>query len=199
MKIKKLVSTAVVSAAMAATMAITASAAASADSVVDCAKVAGFQSHNVEQLSNFLEANGSKFESAQFETMCKDIERVANNVIYKYASQEDIAAMDDDAKEALFKKMTEEDRQAIIKACVDAGTDVGVKVTVTKRNDNHGYDVSATIESDDGKKQTTPADNTNPKTGDVNSVNAAAAVMAAISIALAGTGIVVVAKKNREN
>jgi hypothetical protein len=195
-RIAKVVCSAVVSAALAATMAISAAAAVTYKDVVNKAKECGFQDHNVTQLENFLEKN-DKFTDKQYDAMCQKLHDCFDEVISNYNGNP--ASLSNEERAAMFKSMTEEDRQKIIAACIDAGKDFGVKVTVTKRGDNNGYDVTAEYTDAKGDSKKDTADDKNAKTGDVNNVNAVAAVMSAIAIALAGTGIVVVAKKNREN
>lgn len=198
MKLVKKVSAAVMAAALAATMAISASAASYKD-VVDAAKNNGVPLNNVQELENFLTANQKSFSDSEFESMVKDIEKVGTEIIAKHIDLAEIAKYDAAQRRAFYRDvLTEDERLAIVKACVDAGPKYGVTITATKQADK-SYTVSATIKDNEGKKNTTPINNTNPKTGDVNSVNSVAVAMSAIAIALAGTGIVVVAKKNREN
>ncbi|MBR6046131.1 MAG: LPXTG cell wall anchor domain-containing protein [Ruminococcus sp.] len=195
MKLAKKITTAVASLAIAASMSVSAFAAAATwESVVQCAKDCGVQDHNVQQLSNFLEKNSDKFTTEQYVGMCKAIEKTFNDVVFKYLDADTAASsLDNDARTALFKNMTEEDRQAILKALVDTGAEYGVKITTEKRATNDGYDV---IVEFDGEK--TPIDDNKPSpTGET--ANSAAAFVAACAIMLAGTGIVVVAKKNKEN
>lgn len=179
----------------------------------------GVQAFNVQQLANFIEQNGDKFTDEQYAGFIAAINE-AGDIVRTY-TDEDLATMEEADKTALFKSMSADDRQAILDKMVAAGAAAGVTITYTQRSTNDGYDVTATFETtpatpgnDDGgngnndgnqndntapNKQSEKKEDAVAKTGEVNSVNTAAAVMATLVIGLAGAGIVVVAKKNREN
>lgn len=203
MKLVKKVSAAVMAAALAATMAISASAASYKD-VVTAAKNNGVPDNNIQELDYFLSANQAAFSATEFDNMIKDIEAVGKDIIAKHIDLAEIATYSAEQKRAFYRdELTEDERLAIVKACESAGDKYGVKITATKQADK-SYKVSATLKAADKGKDATKVvteagKTTNPSTGDVNSVNSVAAIMSAIAIALAGTGIVVVAKKNREN
>ena len=208
MKLAKRISAAVLSLAMVATMAVSASAATK-DEVVQAAKDNGVQAHNVKQLENFLKSHNDKFTDAERDEMVKAIAD-AGEIVKKYTDK-DLASLEESERDSILSSMTEEDKKAVLDKMVDMGAKVKVKVTYEKSDANFGYDVYATYIGDSGdgstsgtgddngnKQDTTKKDNL-PNTGDVNSVNSVAVVMAAMAIVLAGTGIVVVAKKNKEN
>ena len=201
MKIKKILSAAALSVVMAATMAVSASAA-TANDAVDAAKKAGVQSHNVQQLSNFLEAYSDHFTAAQYDTMVATLQETGDKYVAPIADklfQKAPADLTEDERVAVGRD-PEFDEKGVIDSLVALGDKVGVKVTVTKSTDNIGYDVSAVIPGgDDSKPIVNPADNPVAPTGDAADINAAAAVIAGIAILFAGAGIVVVARKNKEN
>ena len=201
MRLLKKVSAAVVSAALAATMAFSVSAETTTDDVVMAAKNNGVQEHNVKQLENFIFANAEEFNDAQREEMVKAIEE-CGKIVATYTDK-DLATLTEDERGQILHDMKDEDKQAILDKMVAMGAKVNVEVTYKKSDTNFGYDVFATMKKTDNagnesKGGTTKVD-TLPNTGDVNNVNSVAAVMAAMAIVLAGTGIVVVAKKNKEN
>ena len=195
MKLTKKITAVAASLAIAATMSVSAFAAtATWESVVQCAKDCGVQDHNVQQLSNFLEKNADKFTTDQYVGMCKAIEKTFNDVVLKYIETDaTVGNFSTEERTALMHKMSTEDKEAVLKALVDTGAEYGVKITTEKRATGDGYDV---IVEFDGEK--TPIDDDKPAPTGEN-VNNAAVFAAACAIMLAGTGIVVVAKKNREN
>ena len=183
--------------AIAAAMSVSAfAAAATKDTLVQTAKDCGVQDHNVQQLKNFLEKYGDDFTGEQYDDMCKAIEKTYNDIVLKYLPEGKTASeLTNTERTALFKGMKEEDQQAVIKNLKDTGAKFGVTLTVDKRTDGNGYDVTWEY-----KKETSPVDSDKPAdTGDAANVNNAAAFIAAAAMLLAGTGIVVVAKKNKEN
>lgn len=196
MKLFKRVSAVVASAAMAATMAITASAATYQDAV-DAATAAGVQSHNVKQLSNFLEPNKDKFTSDQYDKMIATVKEVSEKYIAPKATElfnKTPDQLTEDEKVEIGKTFTEEDKAAIIQALVDLGASMDVKVTATVSTTNKGYDVSAEFNG-----TTTPVDDPVAPTGETNETSTAVAFASAAAVLLACTGLVVVAKKNRQN
>ncbi|MBR1393660.1 MAG: hypothetical protein IJ561_07475 [Ruminococcus sp.] len=196
MKLFKRVSAVVASAAMAATMAITASAATYEDAV-QAAKDAGVQAHNVQQLSNFLEPNKDKFTSDQYDKMIEAVKSVSDTYIAPKATElfsKKPAELTEDEKVQIGKSFSEDDKAAIIKALVDLGASVGVEVTAEVSNSNIGFDVSAKFNGVE-----TPVDDPVAQTGDAADFNTTIAFVAACAVLLAGTGLVVVAKKNKEN
>ena len=195
MKLTKKITAFAASLAIAATMSVSAFAApANWEGVVATVKACGVQDHNVQQLSNFLEKNQDKFTSEQYGEMCKAIEDTFNNIVTKYLPEGKQAAdFTTDERTSLMHGMDAADKEAVLKALVDTGAKYGVKITTEKRATGDGYDV---IVEFDGEK--TPIDDDKPAPTGEN-VNNAAVFAAACAIMLAGTGIVVVAKKNREN
>ena len=201
MKLIKKVSAAVVSAALAATMAFSVSAETTTDDVIATARENGVQAHNVKQLENFIFANAEEFNDAQREEMVKAIEE-CGKIVATYTDKT-LADLTEDERGQILHDMSEADKKTILDKMVAMGEKVNVEVTYKKSDSNFGYDVFATMKKTDSKgnesKGGTTKVDTLPNTGDVNSVNSAAAVMAAMAIILAGAGIVVVAKKNKEN
>ena len=201
MRLLKKVSAAVVSAALAATMAFSVSAETTTDDVIMAAKDNGVQEHNVKQLENFIFANADQFNDAQREEMVKAIE-ACGEIVATYTDK-DLAQLTEDERGEILNSMTDEDKQKILDAMVEMGKKVNVEITYARSDTNFGYDVFATMkksgeDGNESKGGTTKVD-TLPNTGDVNSVNSVAVVMASMAIILAGAGIVVVARKNKEN
>ena len=201
MRLLKKVSAAVVSAALAATMAFSVSAETTTDDVIMAAKDNGVQEHNVKQLENFIFANADQFNDAQREEMVKAIE-ACGEIVATYTDK-DLAGLTEDERGEILNSMTDEDKQKILDAMVEMGKKVNVEITYARSDTNFGYDVFATMkksgeDGNESKGGTTKVD-TLPNTGDVNSVNSVAVVMASMAIILAGAGIVVVARKNKEN
>lgn len=206
MKLAKRISAAVVSAMIAATMAFSVSAETTVDDVIMAAKDNGVQAHNVKQLENFIFANAEKFDDAQRAEMVKAIEEAG--AIVKAHTDKDLATLTEEERNTILHDLPDDEKKAILDKMVAMGEKVNVEVTYERSDTNFGYDVYATMKKSDsgsgsGKDNdsnggTTKIDNL-PNTGDVNSVNSVAVVMAAMAIVLAGTGIVVVAKKNKEN
>jgi LPXTG-motif cell wall-anchored protein len=202
MKLVKKVSAAVVAAAMAATMAFSVSAETTVDDVIMAAKDNGVQAHNVKQLENFIFANAEHFNDAQRAEMVAAIED-AGLIVKKY-TEKDLATLTEAERDQILSDMADDDKKAILDKMVAMGAKVNVLVTYEKSDTNFGYDVFAKYVGEDGD---TGDDSTGkggkidtlPNTGDVNSVNSVAIVMASMAIVLAGAGIVVVAKKNKEN
>ena len=201
MRLLKKVSAAVVSAALAATMAFSVSAETTTDDVIMAAKDNGVQEHNVKQLENFIFANADQFNDAQREEMVKAIE-ACGEIVATYTDK-DLAQLTEDERGEILNSMTDEDKQKILDSMVEMGKKVNVEITYARSDTNFGYDVFATMkksgeDGNESKGGTTKVD-TLPNTGDVNSVNSVAVVMASMAIILAGAGIVVVARKNKEN
>jgi LPXTG-motif cell wall-anchored protein len=205
MKLIKKVSAAVVSAALAATMAFSASAETTVDDVIQAAIDNGVQAHNVKQLEQFIFENAEEFDDAERSEMVKAIEE-CGLIVAKYTDK-DLAELTEEERNTILKGMSDEDKKTILDNMVAMGAAVDVEITYEKSDTNFGYDVFATMKKssgDSGDKEgdskggTTKID-TLPNTGDVNNVNTVAVVMASMAIVLAGAGIVVVAKKNKEN
>jgi LPXTG-motif cell wall-anchored protein len=206
MKLIKKVSAAVVSAALAATMAFSASAETTVDDVIQAAIDNGVQAHNVKQLEQFIFENAEEFDDAERAEMVKAIQN-SGLIVAKYTDK-DLAELTEEERNTILKGMSDEDKQTILDNMVAMGAAVDVEITYEKSDTNFGYDVFATMKKTadgdgdskggDSKGGTTKID-TLPNTGDVNNVNTVAVVMASMAIILAGAGIVVVAKKNKEN
>ena len=206
MKLIKKVSAAVVSAALAATMAFSASAETTVDDVIQAAVDNGVQAHNVKQLEQFIFENADEFDDAERAEMVKAIQN-SGLIVAKYTDK-DLAELTEEERNTILKGMSDEDKKTILDNMVAMGAAVDVEITYEKSDTNFGYDVFATMKKTadgdgDGKegdsKGGTIKIDTLPKTGDVNNVNTVAVVMASMAIILAGAGIVVVAKKNKEN
>ncbi len=193
MKLAKKISAAVLAVAMAASMVFSASAETTVDDVIMAARNNGVQEHNVKQLENFIFENADKFTDAQRADMVAAIEDAAT-IVKKY-TEKDLSTLTEEERGKILHDMSEEDKQAILDKMVEAGKKVEVDITYKKSDTNFGYDVFATY-----KGKTTPIDDPTPNTGDIATNNSNAAIaIASIAMLLAGTGIVVVAKKNKEN
>lgn len=215
MKVLKTVSSIAVAGALAASMAISASATDYKDAVA-AAEKCGVQDFNVVQLQNFLEANQNYFTSAQYDDMIKDMEALSAKYVAPKAQElgYDVATLTEDQKIEIGKLWTDADKQAIIQDLKDLGTKYNVKVEITQKSKSH-YDVSATIvtsgstnsgstdstgsKSDTSSAAKTVKDDAVAKTGGVEaSSNSSAVAFAGLALLLAGAGVVVVARKNKE-
>lgn len=198
MKLFKRVSAVVASAAMAATMAITASAA-TADDVKAAAQAAGVQDHNVQELVSFLD--GKTFTADQYDKMVKALKDTADKYVAPKAKElgvEDLSKLTEEQKVQIGKSWTEDERTAIIKALTDLGDELGYVVTAEKKTDadHFGYDFTVK-EKESGT--VTPIDDPVAPTGETTETGTAVAFASAAAVLLACTGLVVVAKKNRQN
>lgn len=197
MKLFKKITAAAASVVIAGSMAISASAATWQEAV-QAAKDAGVQDHNVQQLSTFLEANSTYFTAAQYDAMIADLKAVCDKYVKPKASSmfgKEPSALTPAEKEQIGRSWTSDERQAIIDDLVNLGKNYKVTVTVKESTTNVGFDVSAVI---DGAEN--PVNPPIEQTGtESEPVNTAAVVGASAAILLAGAGIVVVAKKNKEN
>lgn len=201
MKLFKKITAAAASVVIAGSMAISASAATWQEAV-QAAKDAGCQDHNVQQLSTFLEANSTYFTAAQYDKMIAKLKEISDKFVKPAANDmgvTDLSTLTEAQKVEIGKKVwSDENRQEIIDALVNLGKEFNVTVTVTKAASNAnyaGYDVSATINGAEN-----PVNPPIEQTGtESEPVNTAAVVGASAAILLAGAGIVVVAKKNKEN
>lgn len=193
----KKVSAVAASVVMAAAMAISASAATYEDAV-QAAKDGGVQAHNVQQLETFLVANKDYFTADQYDAMIADLNAVVDKYVKPLATSmynKAPADLTEDERDALGKKFTEADREAIKKDLIDLGAKYNVTVTVTKSTQNVGFDVSAKI----GEVETPVDPPIQPTGAEASSASALPVAGAAAVVLLAGAGIVVVAKKNKEN
>ena len=207
MKITKIVSAAVVSVAMAATMAFSAAAATTDKDVVAAANNNAVPANNVQQLENFFASHAGRYSEEDFNKMIEAINSVGDT-LKSHISEGALADLSEDQKVELFKGLSEEERQGILTKAKETAKQFGVTLTFEKAD--KGYNVLWVIDAEpatsgtDSKTDTSKAaeagkvDKTVSNTGS-EANNTAAAFMAAMAIALAGTGIVVVAKKNKEN
>lgn len=201
MKIFKKITAAAASVVIAASMAVSASAATWEDAV-QAAKDGGVQDHNVQQLSTFLEANSSYFTAAQYDTMIAKLKEISDKFVKPAANNmgvTDLSTLTEAQKYEIGKTVwSDANRQEIIDALVNLGKEFNVTVIVTKAADSAnyaGYDVSAKINGAENPVNP-PVEQTGTESAPANT---AAVAGAAAAILLAGAGIVVVAKKNKEN
>lgn len=216
MKILKVLSASAVAAAIAAAVTVPASAATTYKDVIEATKACGVQAHNVQQLENFLEANDSYFTSDEYDEMVADMENIRDTYVIPAAEKaglptDDLASLTEDEKILIGAQWSEEDKEAICNDLIELGADYDVTVTITKASESH-YDVTAVINKDDsndsnnsGDSSSKPTDSTKkdsavaPSGGVMQSgSNATAVAFGAVATLLAATGIVVVAKKNKE-
>lgn len=201
MKIFKKITAAAASVVIAASMAVSASAA-TWEEAVQAAKDGGVQDHNVQQLSTFLEANSSYFTAAQYDTMIAKLKEISDKFVKPAANNmgvTDLSTLTEAQKNEIGKTVwSDANRQEIIDALVNLGKEFNVTVIVTKAADSAnyaGYDVSAKINGAENPVNP-PVEQTGTESAPANT---AAVAGAAAAILLAGAGIVVVAKKNKEN
>lgn len=220
MKVLKVLSASAIAAAVAAAVTVPASAATTYKDVIEATKACGVQAHNVQQLENFLEANDSYFTSDEYDEMVADMENIRDTYVIPAAKKaglptDDLAALSEDDKILIGRQWTEADKEAICNDLIELGADYDVTVTITKASESH-YDVTATINKNDSNDSadsnnsgssssssttdSTKKDSAVAPSGGVMKAgsNATAIAFGGIATLLAATGIVVVAKKNKE-
>ncbi|SDA21940.1 hypothetical protein SAMN02910447_02126 [Ruminococcus sp. YE71] len=198
MKFTKVLTASAFAAAIAATMGISASAATWQEAV-QAAKDCGVQSHNVQELSNFLEPNASKFTAAQYDDMIADMKAVSDKYVAPKATElfnKKPGDLTEDEKIQIGKTWSEDDKQAIINDLVALGAKYNVEVTVTKADKAH-YNVSAKMKDGSGTQTTTTSAvaGTGAEAAETGAGNAVA--FAGVALVLAATGAVIVSRKNR--
>ena len=214
MKILKVLSASAVAAAIAASVTVPASAATTYKDAVAAAEECGVQAHNVQQLENFLEANDDYFTSDEYDEMIEDLQGVYEDYVVPAAEAlgYDATSLTEDQKAEIGRSWTEDERNAIIADLQALGADYGVTITVTKSSDNVGFDVYASIDDDDNSGSSSSSSSSSsttdstkkdpavaPTGGDLGTgSNATAVAFGGIATLLAATGIVVVAKKNKD-
>ena len=219
MKILKVLSASAIAAAVAAAVTVPASAATTYKDVIEATKACGVQAHNVQQLENFLEANDSYFTSDEYDEMVADMENIRDTYVIPAAKKaglptDDLAALSEDDKILIGREWTEADKEAICNDLIELGADYDVTVTITKASESH-YDVTATINKTDSNDSADSGDSKSSSSSTTDSTkkdsavapsggvmkagsNATAIAFGGIATLLAATGIVVVAKKNKE-
>ncbi len=220
MKILKALSVSAIAAAIAAAVTVPASAATTYEDVIAATEACGVQAHNVQQLANFLEANDSYFTSDEYDEMIADMENIRDTYVIPAAEKaglptDDLASLTEDEKIQIGAQWTEDDKKAICDDLVELGADYDVDITITKASESH-YDVVAVINKNDSSNaddsgnpssssSSSSTDSTKkdsavaPSGGNMQAgSNATAIAFGGISTLLAATGIVVVAKKNKE-
>ncbi len=198
MKFTKVITASAVAMALAASMSVVASAATWSD-CVQAAKDCGVQSHNVQELSNFLEPNKDKFTSAQYDDMIADLKAVSDKYVAPKATElfnKTPGELTEDEKVAIGKTWSQADKDAIIKDLVDLGAKYNVEVTVTKANEKT-YNVSAKMKDGSGTQITTTSTVANTGNETAESTSGGAIAFAGVALVLAATGAVIVSRKNR--
>lgn len=198
-------------AAIAAMMAVPAFATTYED-CVQAAKEAGVPDYNVQQLSNFLEPNADQFTSDEYDDMIATLNKVRDEYVFPAAQKlfgltdiSQLADLTEEQKEKIRNYWSAEERQAIYDTLVKLGEKYGVTISLTY-NDEYGLadGAAATIKRDsstnkDGGGVTTPLDPPVAATGAAteDTTSNAAPLAAAVTLAVAGLGVVVISKKNK--
>jgi hypothetical protein len=188
-------------------MALSVSATTYKDAV-QAAKDAGVQDINVQELQNFLEANSDRFTSDDYDYMISVVNEVRDTYVAPLAMElfgKTPAELTEEEKTQLGQNWSQADRNAIIGALVDLGDKYDVEVDVDAISKGE-YTVAATVQDDDSSSKTgkgtqvvvTPAVAATGDVADVSGVNTGAVAGAGLALVLAATGVVVVAKKNKE-
>ncbi|MCD7741380.1 MAG: hypothetical protein LUI06_04165 [Ruminococcus sp.] len=215
MRFLRTLSATAVSAILAGTVAISA-CATSYEDVVTAAEEAGVPANNVQELSNFLEANADSFTSDDFDHMIEVVTEVSETYVVELAQElfgKTPGELTEDEKTQLGKYFTTEDREAIIQALLDLGDEYGVEIDVDAISQGE-YSVAASIESDsdDDDSSSASSSSSSGTTAQIVVEDAVAATgasaetevpaetvaIAGIALMLAVTGVVVVARKNKE-
>jgi hypothetical protein len=150
MKLIKSLSAAAVSLVVASAVAVSASATDYTDAV-QAATDAGVQSHNVQELSNFLEPNADYFTSDEYDDMIADIQAISDEYVAPYATDlfdKEPSELTEEEKIEVGKQWSDEDKQAIIADLVALGDKYGVEITVTQESESK-YSVAAAIKDDE--------------------------------------------------
>lgn len=218
MKMLKTISAIAAATVAASALAVSASATTYKDAV-QAAKDAGVQATNVQELSNFLEPNADYFSSDDYDYMISVLNNVRDTYVAPKAQElfgKTPAELTEDEKVEVGKSWSAEDRAAIKSTLVDLGAKYDVEVDVEKLGQEN-YTVEAKIKPKDssssdsnssssgsnssngGGTQTVITDPVAPTGGEVEgSVSAGVVAGAGLAVVLAATGIIVVARKNKE-
>ena len=186
----------------AASMSLSAFAAGSND-VLTTAKDACVPQRYISNLKNYLDSHPSYFKSDDYDYMIKQINDTAEKYLLPkakslFGNDVQLSSLTNDQRKKLYKSLTDNEYNGIIKALKDTCAKFNVKVSVTKR-DTGIYDIK--ILDKDGNvviNTTTGADSNGPLTtgsGAFDTVECAAAV----AILLAAAGIVALNKSNRKS
>ncbi|MEF2797468.1 MAG: hypothetical protein U0M95_05560 [Ruminococcus sp.] len=193
--------TAAAAGAIACTAVLSASAATSQDAI-NAAKSAGVPGIYVQQLENYLKT--ASFTSDQYQLMVDTVSNVSDTYISELAQSmygKTPAELTEEEKTAVGKKLTGDQKQAIINAFVNLGDKVGVKINVDHiSKGNYNIEVAAPSDNSSGSGNTTIVVDTDPvaNTGENETESSAAAAIAAGSLLLTASGaIVILAKKNK--
>ena len=218
MKMLKTISAIAAATVAASALAVSASATTYKDAV-QAAKDAGVQATNVQELSNFLEPNADYFSSDDYDYMISVLNNVRDTYVAPKAQElfgKTPAELTEDEKVEVGKSWSAEDRAAIKSTLVDLGAKYDVEVDVEKLGQEN-FTVEAKIKPKDssssdsnsssngssssngGGTQTVITDPVAPTGGEVEGgVSAGVVASAGLAVVLAATGIIVVARKNKE-
>lgn len=218
MKMLKTISAIAAATVAASALAVSASATTYKDAV-QAAKDAGVQATNVQELSNFLEPNADYFSSDDYDYMISVLNNVRDTYVAPKAQElfgKTPAELTEDEKVEVGKSWSAEDRAAIKSTLVDLGAKYDVEVNINKLG-QEDFTVEAKIKPKDssstdsnssgsgssssngGGTQTVITDPVAPTGGEVEGgVNAGVVAGAGLAVVLAATGIIVVARKNKE-
>lgn len=218
MKMLKTISAIAAATVAASALAVSASATTYKDAV-QAAKDAGVQATNVQELSNFLEPNADYFSSDDYDYMISVLNNVRDTYVAPKAQElfgKTPAELTEDEKVEVGKSWSAEDRAAIKSTLVDLGAKYDVEVNIDKLG-QEDFTVEAKIKPKDssstdsnssgsgssssngGGTQTVITDPVAPTGGEVEGgVNAGVVAGAGLAVVLAATGIIVVARKNKE-
>lgn len=218
MKMLKTISAIAAATVAASALAVSASATTYKDAV-QAAKDAGVQATNVQELSNFLEPNADYFSSDDYDYMISVLNNVRDTYVAPKAQElfgKTPAELTEDEKVEVGKSWSAEDRAAIKSTLVDLGAKYDVEVDVEKLGQEN-FTVEAKIKPKDssssdsnssssgsnssngGGTQTVITDPVAPTGGEVEGcVSAGVVAGAGLAVVLAATGIIVVARKNKE-
>lgn len=218
MKMLKTISAIAAATVAASALAVSASATTYKDAV-QAAKDAGVQATNVQELSNFLEPNADYFSSDDYDYMISVLNNVRDTYVAPKAQElfgKTPAELTEDEKVEVGKSWSAEDRAAIKSTLVDLGAKYDVEVDVEKLGQEN-FTVEAKIKPKDssssdsnssssgsnssngGGTQTVITDPVAHTGGEVEGgVSAGVVAGAGLAVVLAATGIIVVARKNKE-
>ncbi len=206
-KITKFLATTSAVLTMSLSMAIAASAATSAD-VVSAAKANGAPSQYCVELQNYLNANGSSFTSADYDSMISSMSSTYNTYLKSavesmYGAGTDPSSLTDAELIAAIKTLSADQQNAILASAKSTAAQFGIELSFSAA-DNGGFDIFVSKKSDDSGKGSTGnvvvganTSNTAKNTG-VGSFGAVEAAALA-TLVLASVGTFALSKKNTKS
>lgn len=186
----------------AASMSLSAFAATSND-VLTTAKNDCVPQRYISNLKNYLDSHPNDFKSDDYDYMVSQINDTAEKYLLPkakslFGNDVKLSSLTNDQKKKLYKSLTDNEYNGIIKALKETCAKFNVKVSVTKR-DTGIYDIK--ILDNDGNVviNTTTGKNSDGALTTGSETFDSIECVAAIAILLAAAGIVAMNKSNRKS